>query len=86
MSHPYRTKTQGGDRFSRNRPFLAKGHYLRLADLTPSPKNYLYRVGIVLKISSRSRSIKSYSTFSKEQITCPHIHIGMSEKEIFMPF
>ena len=28
MSHPSRTKTQGGDRFSRNRPFSAQGRNL----------------------------------------------------------
>jgi hypothetical protein len=28
MSHPSRTKTQGGDRFSRNRPFTAQGRNL----------------------------------------------------------
>jgi hypothetical protein len=34
---------------------------LRLTDLTPHPKNYLYVVGLVMKISFPS--FKSYSTF-----------------------
>jgi hypothetical protein len=41
---------------------------LRLADLTPPPKNYLYRVVLVLKISLRSfHFIKSYSHFYEGQ-------------------
>ncbi len=64
MSHPYRIKTQGGDCFWRNRPLSAQGYTLKVADLRLSSKIYLYRVGLVLKISSRSvYSIKSYSTF-----------------------
>jgi hypothetical protein len=59
--------------------FLEKGYFqpitipLRVADLTPPPKNYLYRVILVLKISSRSfNSIKSYSTFFKDRQTDRH--------------
>ncbi len=79
--------------------FLETGHFwpraipLRPADLTPPPKNFLYRVGLVLKISSRSfHPIKSYSTFSKGQTdrqagrqtdrqtdTRPPIQIGMGK-------
>jgi hypothetical protein len=40
----------------------------RPADLTPTPKKYLYRAGLVLKISSRSsHSIQSYLIFSRGQ-------------------
>jgi hypothetical protein len=40
MSHPSRTKTQGGDRFSRNRPFSAQGRNL-WAGLSDSPAQKL---------------------------------------------
>jgi hypothetical protein len=56
--------------------FLEKGYFqpitipLRRADLSSPPKNYSYRVILVLKISSRSfNSIKSYSTFFKDRRT-----------------
>jgi hypothetical protein len=64
MSHPCGTKTQGGDGFSRNRPFRPRAIPWRLADQRPLLKNYLCRVGLVLKISARSlHSVKNYSTF-----------------------
>ncbi len=52
MSHPCRTKTKGGDRFSRNRPFSAQGCALEaswsdtpakklLVQSCSSPKNFI---------------------------------------------
>jgi len=62
--------TPVGQKLREEIDFLKTGHFwpravpLRLADVTPPPKNYLYRVGLVLKISSTSfHSIKSYLTF-----------------------
>jgi len=87
VSHPCRIKkTQGGYRFSRNRPFLAQGCTLEASWSETLPKNYLWGVRLVQKISSRSfHSIKSYSFFSEGHThtntrtdTCPPIHIGTS--------
>ncbi len=89
MPRPCRTKSQGGDRFSRNKPVLDRAVPLRLADQTPMTKNYLYGIGLSLKISSRSfHSFKSYSTFKSGQTdtqshrqtdTHPPIHVPMGE-------
>jgi hypothetical protein len=63
-----------GQKLSEEINFLETGCFqpravpLRPADLTPLHKNYLYGVGMVLKVVSRSfHSNKSYSTFSEEQ-------------------
>ncbi len=64
LSWDCRTETQIVDRLSRNRPFWPRAVPWRPADLRPAAKNYLYKVGLVLKISSRFfHSIKSLSTF-----------------------
>jgi hypothetical protein len=59
-----------GEKLREEIEFLQTGHFqpravpCRLDDLRPLPKNLLYEVESVLKISSRSfHSIKSYSTF-----------------------
>ena len=72
--------TPVGQKLREEIDFLETGHFqpravrLRLADLTPPPKNYLYRIRMDLKILSISLySIKSYSTFS-EGLTDRHTH------------
>ncbi len=69
MSHLSRKKLREEIDFLKTGPgFRPRAVPLRLADVTPLPKNYLHRVGLVLKISSRSfHSIKSYSTFKSGQ-------------------
>jgi hypothetical protein len=66
MSHPYRTITLGKDRFLETGHFWLRAIPWRKADLRPPHKNYLHRVGLVVKISSRCvYSIKSCSTLSR---------------------
>jgi hypothetical protein len=65
----------------------------RLTDLRPLPKNYLYRVGFVLNILSRSfYSILSHSTFSSGQTDrnthteTPTLPFIDKQVKFFMPF
>jgi hypothetical protein len=67
--------------------FRPKAIPWRLANLKPWQKNYLYGVGLILKIPSRSLlSIKSYSRFQhgetqiQKHICMPsHIHIQLGK-------
>ncbi len=57
------------------------------ADLRPMPQNYLYRAGLVLKISSKSvHSIKSYLTFSRGTHLDIHIQMGKIFNTLFDTF
>ena len=52
------------------------------ADLTPPPKNYLYRVGMVLKNISRSFPfIKKYLTFFKGQTDTPTHTLTQTDRQ-----
>ncbi len=67
MSHPCWAKPQEGNRLEGTGHFQPKVIPWCLADLRPMLKNYLYGVGLVLKISSRPvNSIITY-TFSQGQ-------------------
>jgi hypothetical protein len=64
MSHPCRIKSRDEIDFLQTSCFQPRAIPKRRADLRPPPKNYLYEIVLVLKISTRSvLLIEKCSTF-----------------------
>ena len=92
MSHPSRTKTQGGDRFSRNRPFSAQGRNLwagwsdspaqkLLARSWTGPENFIKILSFHQKLFNflirTDRQLDKYILDSRSTRRCPGSNVSL---------